>query len=135
MTALNNFLVTDISRQTRLHLRINSNDAQDCYDPIVLWISSLALQRVGSSTEAAFSMTKTLQSATHDIATAFGISIDNHFTTTPPHQGSEQGDRAGPTIWVMIRYFTNHYARRRLWFERFVLLVPISSSYHRVRIS
>ena len=47
-------------------------------------------------------MTKTLQSARHDITTAFGISTDNHFTTTQPHQGSGQGNGAGPTIWVMI---------------------------------
>ena len=47
-------------------------------------------------------MTNTLQSATHDIATVFGISIDKDFPTTPPHQGSEQGNGSGPTIWVMI---------------------------------
>ena len=81
---------------------INSNDAQACYDRIVLWIASLALQRIGLTAKAAFSMTNTLQSATHDIATAFGISIDKYFPTTPPHQGSGQGNGAGPTIWVMI---------------------------------
>ena len=47
-------------------------------------------------------MTNTLQSATHDIATAFGIYINKYFPTTPPHQGSGQGNGAGPTIWVMI---------------------------------
>ena len=47
-------------------------------------------------------MTNTLQSATHDIATAFGISIDKYFPTTPPHHGSGQGNGSGPTIWVMI---------------------------------
>ena len=87
MTALNKVLVIDISRQTRLPLTINSNDAQACYDRIVLWIASLALQRILLSAETAFSMTNALQSATHDIATAFGITIDKYFPTTPPNQG------------------------------------------------
>ena len=47
-------------------------------------------------------MMNTLQSATHDINTAFGISIEKYFTTKPPNQGSGQGNGAGPTIWVMI---------------------------------
>ena len=60
LTTLNKVLVTDIPRQTRLPLRINSNDAQAWYDCIVLWIASLALQRIGLSAEAACSMTNTL---------------------------------------------------------------------------
>ena len=47
-------------------------------------------------------MTNTLQSATHDIATVFGIFIDKYFPTTPPHQGIEQYNGAGLTIWVMV---------------------------------
>ena len=47
-------------------------------------------------------MMNTLQSATHDINTAFGISIEKYFTTKPPNQGSGQENGAGPTIWVMI---------------------------------
>ena len=47
-------------------------------------------------------MINTLQSATHDVATAFGISINKDFLTTQPHQGSGQGNVSGPTIWVMI---------------------------------
>ena len=47
-------------------------------------------------------MTNTLQSTTHDIATAFGISIDKYFPTIPPRQGNGQGNGVGPTIWVMI---------------------------------
>ena len=102
LIALNKVLVTDISRQTRLPLAINSNDAQACYDRIVLWIASLALQRIGLSVEAAFSMTNTLQYATHDIPTAFGTSIDKYFPANPTHQGSGPGNGAGPTIWVII---------------------------------
>ena len=47
-------------------------------------------------------MTNTLYSATHDIATALGISVDWYIPTTPPHQRSRHGNREGPTIWVMI---------------------------------
>ena len=43
LIALNKILVISISRQMRLPLTINSNDAQACYDRIVLWIESLAL--------------------------------------------------------------------------------------------
>ena len=47
-------------------------------------------------------MTNTLQSSIHNIATTFSISIDKYFPTTPPHQGSGQGNGTGSTIWVMI---------------------------------
>ena len=60
LTALNKVIVTDISRQMRLPLTITSNDSQACYDRIVLWIASLALQRIGLRQEAAFSMINTL---------------------------------------------------------------------------
>ena len=102
LTALNKVLVIEISRQTRLPLTINSNDDHVCYDRFVLWIASLALQRIWLSAEAAFWMINTLQSATHDIATAFVIYINKYFPTTPPHQGSGQSNGAGPTTWVMI---------------------------------
>ena len=92
LTALNKVIVTDISRQMHLYLIIPSNDAQACYDLIVLWIASLALQRIGLRKEAAFSMTNTLQYATHDINTAFGISIEKYLPTDPSNQGSGQGN-------------------------------------------
>ena len=47
-------------------------------------------------------MTKILQSATHDINTAFGKSIENYSPKTPPFKGSGQGHVAGPTIRVMV---------------------------------
>ena len=111
MTALNKFLVTDISRQTRLHLRINSNDAQACYDRIILWIESLAIQRIGLSEEVAFSITNTVQLTAHNIATSFGISIEKYFPTNPPHQGSGQGNGAEFHMGNDQRYFTDYYAR------------------------
>ena len=60
LTALNKVLVTENSRQSRLPLTIINNDAQVCYDRIVLWIASLALHLIGLSEEVAFSMTNTL---------------------------------------------------------------------------
>ena len=94
--------MTQNSRQTRLSLTINSNDAQVCYDRIVLLIASLALQRIRLSAKAEVPMTNTLKSAPDNIATYFGIFIDKYFPTTPPHQGSGQGNGLGPTIWVII---------------------------------
>lgn len=47
-------------------------------------------------------MTNTIQSATHDINTAFGISIENYFLTTPPPQRSVQDKQTGPPIWAMM---------------------------------
>ena len=102
LTALNKVLVTDISRQLRLPLTVTSNDAKACFDRIVLWVASLALQRIGLSSTAAFAMTNTLQSATHNIKTAYGESNQQYTSTWPPLQGSGQGNGAGPTIWVMI---------------------------------
>ena len=47
-------------------------------------------------------MTNTLQSATRDINTAFGLSKEKYFQTKSPLQGSGQCNGAGPTIWVMV---------------------------------
>ena len=102
LIALNKVIIIDISQQMRQPITITSNDDQSYYDCIVLWIVSLALQRIGLSQEAVFSMTNTLQFATHDINTMFGISIEKNFPTDPPNQGSRQGNGAGSIIWVMI---------------------------------
>ena len=116
LTALNKVLVTDISRQIRQLLTINRNDAQACYDRIVLWIVSLALHRIGLSAEAEFSTTNTLQSATYDIATVFGIFIDKYFPTTPPHQGSGQGNGAQdlPSGWWSALFYWPLFETRAL---------------------
>ena len=47
-------------------------------------------------------MTNTLQSATHDINTAFGLSTEKYFPRKSPLQGSGQGNSTDSTIWVMI---------------------------------
>ena len=107
LIALNEVIVADIAQYMRLPLSITSNDAQACYDRIVLWIESLSLQRIGLSQEADLSMTNTIQSTTHDINTAFGISIEKYFPTDPPNQDSGQRNGAGPNIWVMISAIIN----------------------------
>ena len=79
---------TDIYRQSRLPLIVNSSDSQACHDRIVLWITSLALQILGLSRDIAVYMTNTLQLVTYDNNTAFGVSIEEYFPTTPQLQGS-----------------------------------------------
>ena len=81
LTALNRVLVTNISRQLRLPLTATSNDAKACFDRIDLWVASLALQRIGLSSIAAFAMTNTLQSTTHNINTAFRDSTQQYTST------------------------------------------------------
>ena len=76
-------LVTDISRQARLPLTVNNNDTEASYDRIVLWIASLTLQRIDISKNTVFLMIKPQQTATHDINTVFGISIETYSPTTP----------------------------------------------------
>ena len=46
LTALNKILVTYISRQTQLPITIKSNDAQACYDRIILLAASLEIDGV-----------------------------------------------------------------------------------------
>ena len=46
LTELNKILVTDISRQTRLPITIKFNDAQACYDRIILSVASLEIDGV-----------------------------------------------------------------------------------------
>ena len=75
-------------------------------------------------------MTNTLQSAIHDITTAFGISIDKYFPANPLHQGSGLSNGEEPTMWVIISAILLTNIRD----EGFVLLVLTSSSDHKVRI-
>ena len=80
LTALNKAIVKDTSRQMQLPISITSNDVQAWYDRTVLWIASMSLQRIGLSQEVAFSVTNTLQSVTHAINTAFGLSIEKNIS-------------------------------------------------------
>ena len=96
LTVLNKILITYISRQSKLPLTINSNDAQACCDRIVMRIASLALQRIVLRKESAFSMTNTLHQ--------YSIRYINRkiLLKNSPIKGSGQGHVAGPTIRVMI---------------------------------
>ena len=104
LTALNKVLTNDIIRARRIPSVIIFNDAKSCYDRIVLWVASLALRRLGATIESTLEMTKTVQSASHKICTAYGDSTNTYGGQDiyPPLQGVGQGNGAGPAIWVAI---------------------------------
>ena len=104
LTALNKVLTNDIIRARKIPSVIIFNDAKSCYDRIVLWVAALAMRRLGATTESTLEMTKTLQSASHKICTAYGDSTTTYggHDSYPPLQGVGQGNGAGPAIWVAI---------------------------------
>ena len=113
LTALNKVLVTDIYRQLRLPLTVTSNDAKAYYDRIVLPVASLAFQRIGLSSTTSFSMTNTLQSATHNIKIAFGESTQQYTSTFQPFQKKRTRKRSWSNNMVDDECypFNNHEGR------------------------
>ena len=54
LTALNKVIVTDIYWQMRLPLSMTNNDAQACYDRIVIWIQNLRILSIDLWTNFVF---------------------------------------------------------------------------------
>ena len=85
-----------------------SNDAQQCYDRISHNVAILSMMRLGMPYKPLKSLFGTLQQATHNIMTGYGLSdetyggADRLADGKPPLQGSLQGNGVGPTLWVAI---------------------------------
>jgi hypothetical protein len=74
LAALNKRLTMDLLRQRRQAGAMCANDAKSCYDRIVHNVATLAIRRLGMPAAPILSMFATLQTATHHVSTAFGIS-------------------------------------------------------------
>ena len=98
----NKRLTMDLSRLLALPLAFSSIDAMSCYDRIGHPTASMAMKRQGAPPQAVHSMLRTLQTATHRIRTAFGVSKKGFGPEKPPLGGVGQGNGGGPTIWACI---------------------------------
>ncbi len=101
--ALNKRLTMDIVRQSRRPAALCSNDAKSCYDRIVHWVATAAIQRTGLDPAPAISMFSTLQKAQHHVSTGYGIA-DKGYSANQffPMQGVGQGNGCGPAVWALI---------------------------------
>ena len=103
LAALNKRLTMDLLRQTRRAGALCANDAKSCYDRIVHNIATLCMRRLGMPKNPIHSMFATLQSASHKIRTAYGVSDKTYGPgRDPPLQGIGQGNGAGPAGWAVI---------------------------------
>jgi hypothetical protein len=103
LAALNKRLTMDLLRQQRQAGALCANDAKSCYDRIVHNIATLAIRRLGMPAAPILSMFATLQTATHNVSTTFGISKSSYGGKRDvPLQGVGQGNGAGPAIWAVI---------------------------------
>jgi hypothetical protein len=102
--AVNMVLTNDILCQLKRTGAACCNDAKSCYDLIGHTQASIYMQRLGVPKHAISCLFGTLQSATHQVRTAYG---DSDFTyggntnETPMH-GVGQGNGAGPAIWAVV---------------------------------
>ena len=102
--AVNKVLTNHILRQLKWTGAVCCNDAKSCYDLIGHTQASISMQRLGVPKHAISCLFGTLQSATHQVQTAYG---DSDFTyggntnETPMH-GVGQGNGAGPAIWAVV---------------------------------
>ncbi len=93
----------DLLRQTRRAGALCPNDAKSCYERIVHNIATLCMRRMGMPKNPIRSMFATLQSASHKIRTAYGVSDKTYGPgREPPLQGIGQGSGAGPAGWAVI---------------------------------
>ncbi len=81
-----------------------SNEAQGCYDCIVLLIAALCRCCLGVSKPSVLSMMLTLQGMQHHTCTAHGHSqwYTRQSTWAAPVAGIRQGNRAGLAIWAAV---------------------------------
>jgi hypothetical protein len=98
--AVNKVLTTDIARQEHRTTAICSNDAKSCFDRILHSIATICMRRVTKQT--CLMMFGTLAQAQHYIRTTYGDSNKSYSCIKIPFQGINQGNGAGPGIWLLI---------------------------------
>jgi hypothetical protein len=80
-----------------------SNDAKSCFDRILHAIATICMQRVGvTNKETCLMMFGTLSQAQHYIRTNYGDSDKAYSCIEIPFQGINQGNGAGPGIWLLV---------------------------------
>jgi hypothetical protein len=101
--ATNKALSYDLFRQLRRPGAVCSNDAKS-YDLIGHTTASLAMLRMGVTSQAVDCMFTTIQEAAHQVQTGFGDSGSTYGGTAwlIPIHGIGQGNGVGPAIWAVV---------------------------------
>jgi hypothetical protein len=100
--AVNKVLTTDIARQEHRTTALCANDAKSCFDRILHSIGTICMRRVGVSEQTCMMMFGTLAQAKHYIRTTYGDSSTAYTCIEIPFQGINQGNGAGPGIWLLV---------------------------------
>ena len=100
---LNKVLAYDHMRLTKYNSASFNNNAEECYDQIVLPHALLCCRRIGLFKTAAQMMGEILQNTIYKLKTGHGISNRTYFSTTLRRiLGSGQGSGASPCIWTFV---------------------------------
>ena len=97
-------LSLDIARQQRSNLAIFENDAESCYDRILVNIAMLSARILGVPTGAILAHSETVRLMKYNIKTIYGTS-EARYQGTDQEQllaGTGQGSRASPAVWLSI---------------------------------
>jgi hypothetical protein len=100
--AANKVFTTDIARQEHRSMALCSNDAKSCFDRILHSIATICMRRVGVTKQTCLMMFGTLAEAQHYIRTTYGDSDTAYTCIEIPFQGINQGNGAGPGIWLLV---------------------------------
>jgi hypothetical protein len=103
--ATDKVLTYDLFRQLCHPGAVCSNDAKSCYDLIRNSMASLAMQRMGVTSQAVDCMFTTIQEAAHLVRPGFGDSESTYGGKAwlNPIHGTGQGNGARPAIWTVVR--------------------------------
>jgi hypothetical protein len=100
--AANKVFTTDLARQEHQPIAICSNDAKSCFDRILHSIATICMPRVGVTKQSCLMMFGTFAKAEHYIRTTYGNSSTSYRCLRIPFQGINQGNGAGPGIWLLV---------------------------------
>ena len=94
----------DIARQQRSNLAIFENDAESCYDRILVNIAMLSARILGVPTGAILAHSETVRLMKYNIKTIYGTS-EARYQGTDQEQllaGTGQGSGVSPAVWLSI---------------------------------
>jgi hypothetical protein len=95
-------LTYDNSRTYRSDLLTMDNDANSCYNRILISLAMLPSRRLGMLASVSRSHALTLQNMLHRLRTSHGVSDDAYSALREELCDIGQGSGAGPAIWVAI---------------------------------
>ena len=126
---LNKKLTANLMRMRKQAFAICFNDIKSCFDRIVHWVSTLALQCLGVPKNTVLCIFQIIQKACHKIGTAYGMPKNTYSgDRRNPIKGTSQGSICNPP-WI-TKYLPEMLTR--WWLDKNLSRFHIGNTSHSV---